>query len=237
MCDTQYTSSTDGVTQSDPQTGALICIDWDDTLLPTSVIKIEATRQKVKLASVVITNALAAQLKVLTDTVIEFVKAMSAVGSVCIITNAEPGWVQHSCKKYMPALVPHIEKMRVMCAPDIFRKAWNFESDDAALSKYHAMTMLLGTDMLRKPILVSIGDSSAEKDASLRIKREIHTADLIYSAPNRVITVKMSHFPSITGIINQLNFIKCGIKFMMRERTSDLHTCVVCRDGIAVSMP
>jgi len=43
-----------------------------------------------------------------------------AHGNVIIITNAETGWVELSCKKFMPRVLPFLEKLRVLSARSAF---------------------------------------------------------------------------------------------------------------------
>jgi len=91
----------------------LIVFDWDDTILPTSWLEH--------------TNALGgvAALKPQLREQVEAVVRASAntlrlawqLGTVIIITNSSPGWVDQSCKMFMPQLMPELRGMKCVAKP------------------------------------------------------------------------------------------------------------------------
>jgi len=58
----------------------------------------------------------AAQLELLQDSVIALMARAAKFGSVAIITNAETGWVEMSCKKFMPRVLPMLSGVRILSA-------------------------------------------------------------------------------------------------------------------------
>ena len=58
----------------------------------------------------------AAQLDLLQESVIALIERAGKFGNVVIITNAETGWVEMSCKKFMPRVLPMIAGMRILSA-------------------------------------------------------------------------------------------------------------------------
>ena len=62
----------------------------------------------------------AAQLDLLQESVIALIHRAGQCGSVVIITNAETGWVEMSCKKFMPRVFPLLGGMRILSARSAF---------------------------------------------------------------------------------------------------------------------
>ena len=47
---------------------------------------------------------------------ISLIERAAKFGTVAIITNAETGWVEMSCKKFMPRVLPSLAGMRIPLA-------------------------------------------------------------------------------------------------------------------------
>lgn len=60
------------------------------------------------------------QLEVLQDSVIALVERAIKCGPVVIITNAETGWVELSCKRFMPRVMPFLASVKVLSARSTF---------------------------------------------------------------------------------------------------------------------
>jgi len=86
-----------------PPTRTVIFLDWDDTLLCSSVL----SNQGIKLDSDLESAAeLVAQLEELSYSVISVLTVAMSHGAVYIVTNGETGWVQLSAQKFLPTLYP-----------------------------------------------------------------------------------------------------------------------------------
>lgn len=75
-------------------------------------------------------------------------------GSVYVITNAMEGWVEYSCQKWLPDVVPLLAKLPILSA-----RAWEKEFD---VSIWKTMAFReISKKMDARPItnLVAIGDS------------------------------------------------------------------------------
>lgn len=60
------------------------------------------------------------QLDLLQESVIQLLQRAVLYGRVIVITNAETGWVELSCKKFMPRVMPYLQKLRVLSARSTF---------------------------------------------------------------------------------------------------------------------
>jgi hypothetical protein len=94
-----------------------IIFDWDDTLLSSSWLAQNGLR--LDEPAVVPLEAMA-QLEVLQESVISLVQRALVHGNVIVITNAETGWVELSCKKFMPRVLPLLSKFKVLSARSTF---------------------------------------------------------------------------------------------------------------------
>lgn len=89
----------------------VIIFDWDDTICPSTFID-QCKVQSLKDLPLHFQNLLhdigrAAEQCLL---------AASQHGQVIIITNSDDGWVHYSCKRYIPNLLPYLDKVRIVSA-------------------------------------------------------------------------------------------------------------------------
>ena len=64
------------------------------------------------------------ELNVLQDSVIELIERAVQTGTVVIITNAETGWVELSCQKFMPRVAPLLNKVKVISARSTYESRY-----------------------------------------------------------------------------------------------------------------
>jgi len=147
----------------------LFLIDWDDTILPSSWIQrhslsldfgcIPDHQQQGALAEVA---ASARELLILAK----------RRGTVVVVTNAEVGWIELSCQKFLPTLLPFVESLRTVsartcyetqcCASPVEWKSQAFAQEiDRAFGEAVA-------DPARRKNILSLGDSTYEREALIR---------------------------------------------------------------------
>jgi len=195
-----------------PQTRTVIFMDWDDTLLCSSVL----SNQGIKLDSDM-TNAmdLMAQLEELTDSVISVLNVAMASGTVYIVTNGETGWVQLSAQKFLPRVVPVLEKLRVLSARSTFEPMypdapmkWKFLAFQESLNQEYA-------DSICVKNVLSFGDSHAEREAIRLVTKGL---------PNtRTKSIKFAERPTIEQLQRQLELVSnCFLYISSHEDDLDL---------------
>jgi len=195
-----------------PQTRTVIFMDWDDTLLCSSVL----SNQGIKLDSDM-TNAteLMVQLEELTDSVISVLNVAMASGSVYIVTNGETGWVQLSAQKFLPRVVPVLEKLRVLSARSTFEPMY----PDAPMKwKYLAFQDSLNQEYADSHCIknvLSFGDSHAEREAIRLVTKGL---------PNtRTKSIKFAERPTIEQLQRQLELVSnCFLYISSHEDDLDL---------------
>ena len=85
-------------------------------------------------------------------------------GRVYIITNAAEGWVEFSCKKFMPAVLPILEKVIIISARQKYELRF---PDDVPKWKLYAFLETQGDlDNGNMKNILALGDSMMEIDAA-----------------------------------------------------------------------
>jgi len=181
---------------------SFIIFDWDDTLLPSFWIaqnglrldedfrispdQIEHLTQTTKLAQELLVNA-------------------SKHGQVCIITNAETGWVELSCKKYLPGLARELFSGRyyIRSARSEYERTGDPNSTPFG---WKCKAFMNETQIFfdkkgpmrsgEKRNVVSFGDSAHEREALLHCSKMLG-ADYVCK------TIKFMERPSVTTLQTQ----------------------------------
>jgi len=97
----------------------VVIFDWDDTVFPSSYLAL----LDVDYDTAVIPQCLKDRIYLLETHVLElleFVISMVGERRVCVITNAEKGWITLSGQKFMPRLLKRVYDCRIMSARSTF---------------------------------------------------------------------------------------------------------------------
>ena len=107
-----------------------------------------------------------------------------ANGKTYIITNAGEGWVQYSAEKFMPSLVPILQKINIISA----RAKYEHLTADYAKWKLHAF-LEAQRDLEDAEIknIIALGDNQLEIDAAHHLAQKYQQA--------LIKTVKFREFP------------------------------------------
>lgn len=179
-----------------PPTDTVIFWDWDDTLLCSSFL----TRQGYGLdTDLERPEELERQLRELEQSAISVLELTMQFGDVHVVTNAERGWVQLSAQKFLPGLLPLLERLPVLSARTTFEThfpdsplSWKFKAFQQKLSPF------LSNVHTYKNIL-SFGDSHVERQA-------VHAATRGF--PNtKTKSVKFAERPSILQLQRQIDLV------------------------------
>jgi len=182
-----------------PNQHTVIIFDWDDTLLASSFLH----QRGYRLDNMMPPNEeVDSGLKLLEESVIALLTHAQQFGEVNIVTNAETGWVQLSAQKFMPGVVPLLEKIHVISA----RSTYEADHPDSPLKwKYHAMEERLGvhfvtpTDPSRTRHVISFGDSHVEREAVRTVTKQFEGT--------RTKSVKFAERPSMEQLRRQIELV------------------------------
>jgi len=97
----------------------LLIFDWDDTILPSTWIQ----KQGLSLADASTpTEEQREELNSMAECAIRTLRAAKRFGTVVLVTNAERGWIELSCRKFMPSLCPLLENIKILSARAAYEK-------------------------------------------------------------------------------------------------------------------
>jgi len=197
-----------------PSTRTVIFLDWDDTLLCSSVL----SNQGIKLDSDLESAAeLVSQLEELSESVVGVLKVAMSHGTVYIITNGETGWVQLSAQKFLPNVVPFLEKVRVLSARSTFEP---YYPDSPMKWKFHAFQESLVHEYADSHCIrnvLSFGDSHAEREAIRAVTR---------GHPNtRTKSIKFAERPTVEQLMRQLELVSDCFPYITSHE-ADLDLCM-----------
>lgn len=173
-----------------------IVFDWDDTLLSSTFL----SSRQLRLDSDPLRIAeFSTSLRELENAIIAVLTQALTYGEVHIITNAETGWVQLSAQKFIPAVLPILQRISIISA----RSTYETRYPDSPLKwKFYAFQEKLAnlfTETKKMKNILSFGDSHVEREAVRAVTRGF---------PNtRCKSVKFAERPSIEQLRRQLELV------------------------------
>lgn len=199
----------------------LFVFDWDDTLLPSSWLH----RQGLRLdESSEVSQWHREQLAEVANSAVEIIRNAKHCGTVVLVTNAERGWIELSCQKFLPTLLPLLENVKAVSARTTYETRsvsspleWKLRAFETEISRHYGSEMLHSSDV-RKNVL-SLGDSVHEREALLQA-----TARLPNCCSK---SLKFTEKPDILQICKQHSLVNsCFDRIVNHNGALDL--CIKC---------
>lgn len=188
--------------------------DWDDTLLCSSFLSCEGYKLDSDITN---SHDLLRQLKALESSVIRVLETSLTKGEVVIITNAESGWVQLSAQKFVPGVLPLLEKIKVVSA----RSSFEYMFPDAPLKwKYCAFQERLGEVLQRTEVekhIISFGDSHVEREAIRAVTKDCENT--------KTKSIKFAERPTIEQLQRQVELATDCFQYI-HSHEGDLDLCM-----------
>uniref|UniRef100_A0A0G4G6J2 Uncharacterized protein n=1 Tax=Chromera velia CCMP2878 TaxID=1169474 RepID=A0A0G4G6J2_9ALVE len=126
----------------------LAIFDWDDTVLPTTWLSENGLYAWLdESCTEPFPGDIEAQLSQLADSALSMLKEARRSGYVMFVTNADEGWVELSCRKYLPKLWEYLqaEPIRVVSARSTYERQgisspfeWKLIAFENEISQYYA---------------------------------------------------------------------------------------------------
>jgi hypothetical protein len=167
----------------------VIIFDWDDTLLCTSYLN-----QREGLDFTIRQQHLLYEIG---RAVKELLEMSLQMGHTFIITNAMEGWVEYSAKKYIPHVLPVLQKLKIISARTKYETLYPSE-----VAQWKICAFLDVQRQLNLPIITnlnSFGDSAYEMDATAIMGNEFSQA--------LVKTVKFREHPSPEELFKEIELV------------------------------
>jgi len=204
-----------------PKSGTVIFLDWDDTLLCSSFLSGEGIRLDTDLTG---HEEIVDQLNDLEPHVIDVLNLALSFGDVTIVTNAENGWVELSCKKFLPNVVPLVEKLNIISARSTYEKTFPDSPLQWKLSVFQQQLALIGPEHIASvKSVLSFGDSYVEREAILKATKFLEC---------KTKSIKFAERPSIDQLKKQLELVANCFKDIVSHQ-EDLDLCMI----LSVSPP
>jgi hypothetical protein len=212
----------------------VIVFDWDDTLLCSTAINHQQWSP--------------VQMAVLEQAVEGILATAMTLGETFIVTNGISSWVQDSASRFLPNLIPTLERLSVHSARAKYEKAypgdpmtWKRQAfKDIFVSRRRqgcSPSKRLGGSPDASPSsvfssgsssnlnMVVLGDSPAEIEAA-------RAAGRILGKPTLIKTVKLKEAPSVNELVGQLRRLHQDLVQVVQQEES-MHRILVQRPGPA----
>ena len=214
-----------------------IILDWDDTLLCSTWL----SSQDVRLDNAHLMKAdVREELRELEKRVAKFLDRAICLGTVFLVTNAETGWIELSCQRFLPGLLPYLSKVKVISARSKYENyfpnqpsAWKTQAFRAELVEFIGYDVLGDSATIGSGNVISIGDSHHEREALHAVTSEWDNV--------LVKSVKFVERPDTELLRKQLDLIHGCIEYIC-QHDGDLdlmlsHSLLVSADGDIPSSP
>jgi len=176
--------------QRPPSHQTVIIFDWDDTLLCTSYLNNLSHHRGLP-------PSVEEKLKSISIAAMRLLELSLRLGQTFIITNAAPMWVQYSAAKYVPDLLPTLEKVRVISARGRHEAQYPGEVGEWKKQAFLDVRRQFNSQIITN--LVSLGDAKYEMDATYAMGREFSVA--------LVKTIKFYENPCPESLLKQLELV------------------------------
>jgi hypothetical protein len=175
----------------------VIVFDWDDTLLCSTFLSSRGIRLDSDKSRLIEHSA---ALRELEQAILTVLTQALQYGQVHVITNAETGWVELSCQKFIPAVLPMLSKLQIISARSTFESRY---PDSPLKWKFYAfqerLAPLFAENVQKMKNVLSFGDSHVEREAVRAVTR---------GYPNtRCKSVKFAERPTIEQLRRQLELL------------------------------
>jgi len=143
----------------------VIIFDWDDTLLPTSYIRISGYLEKE------ISEEIRAEYNSISIAVKEILTLAKTYGQVIIITNSGDGWAKTSCEKFMPNVWPLLSTFTIISGLSRYSNGINLPEHWKRMAFEDVVLNYIDYSETKKfpKNIISFGDAADERSALLNI--------------------------------------------------------------------
>eukprot|EP00405_Crypthecodinium_cohnii_P017458 CAMPEP_0206454836 /NCGR_PEP_ID=MMETSP0324_2-20121206/21382_1 /ASSEMBLY_ACC=CAM_ASM_000836 /TAXON_ID=2866 /ORGANISM="Crypthecodinium cohnii, Strain Seligo" /LENGTH=329 /DNA_ID=CAMNT_0053925401 /DNA_START=70 /DNA_END=1059 /DNA_ORIENTATION=- len=198
----------------------LFVFDWDDTLIPSSWLSGHNLRLDDRTAVEPWHRELLGEAaRVVSKTLAQAKRH----GTVVLVTNAERGWIELSCQKFMPSVLPLLEGVRMVSARTSYESSeapspldWKLCAFSAEVERFCGPSLY---DQSNAKNIFSLGDGTHEREALL------HTCSGLPGCRSK--SLKFAERPDIHQIIKQHELVQ-GCFENMLHYDGNLDLCTQC---------
>lgn len=196
----------------------ILIFDWDDTLLPSTWIQEQGLRLD---HGCVPTDQQQALLVTMAGFAMQTLNVAKRHGKVVLVTNAERGWIELSCQKFMPTLYPTLQDMHIVSARSTYEHQgvtspfdWKYFAFESEIHRFYE----LFTSEQPKNV-ISCGDSAHEREALIRVTGRMSNC--------RTKSLKFVERPEVEQLLKQHELISGYFEHIVNH-DGNLDLCVTC---------
>ncbi|KAF4669313.1 hypothetical protein FOL47_002617 [Perkinsus chesapeaki] len=218
----------------------LVIFDWDDTICPTTWAKLNG----LNVCDPFVPEQFIDPLAELAEMAAKMVRVAASLGKVVIVTNAQDGWFELSCRKWLPSLEPLLQDLAVqICSA---RSAFEHTGIKSPAGwKAHAFRDIIdgqrcatpvsgsGPQFLEQPSstavnfwnssamhrswrnVISIGDSPHEREALMRVT--LGNIPTRRTANSWMKSVKFLLKPDLTQLGNEIQLLTESLEHIVKH--------------------
>jgi hypothetical protein len=201
-----------------PSENTMLIFDWDDTVLPSTWIH----EQGLSLAD---DSWPTPEQQGLLDRLAERAAHTLGVakqhGWVTLVTNAEAGWIELSCQKFMPSLWPSLGDVKLFSARSTYERQgvvspfeWKYLAFESEIGGFYE-----GCEAHFEKNVVSFGDSAHEREALIRVTERMSNC--------RTKSLKLVERPEVDQLLKEHQLLAdCMCSIVSHDGNLDL--CIGC---------
>jgi len=186
----------------------VIIFDWDDTLLCSSALHC----------------CLPNQFSELEEVVEAMLHLSMSLGRTIIVTNAMESWITETARRFMPRLIPTLERLPIVYARKNWERLW---PGDTFAWKRECFREIMHDQLGQHMNLIVLGDSLSEIRAAEALHHSLSSSALVK-------TVKFKALPTPQDLLGELRALSPRLAQLVEEKHSA--TKELCQDQAGPSM-
>mmetsp|Transcript_63117 Transcript_63117/g.160188 ORF Transcript_63117/g.160188 Transcript_63117/m.160188 type:complete len:254 (+) Transcript_63117:146-907(+) len=195
----------------------ILIFDWDDTVLPSSWICQQGLRLD---DDSVVLDEQKATLDRLAARAAQTLSVAKRHGKVVLVTNAEEGWIELSCAKFMPTLLPVLSDVKILSA----RSTYEVQGVESPFEwKFLAFESEIGSFCSefseRRKNIISFGDSAHEREALIRVTENLLNCSIK--------SLKFVERPGVEQLLKEHDLIAGCFRHIV-DHDGNLDLCIRC---------
>lgn len=196
----------------------ILIFDWDDTVLPSTWVQEQGLRLD---EESIVTEEQKAQLDHIASFAAQTLSVAKRHGTVVLVTNAERGWIELSCQKFMPTLLPSLDGVKILSARTTYEQhgvsspfEWKFLAFE---NEIHSFYELFSPEQSKN--VISFGDSAHEREALIRVTERMPGC--------RTKSMKFVERPEVDQLVKEHELISGCFKHIVNH-DGNLDLCIRC---------
>ncbi|KAF4689742.1 hypothetical protein FOZ60_001169 [Perkinsus olseni] len=183
----------------------LVIFDWDDTICPTTWAKVNG----LNVCDPFVPEQFIDPLAELAEMAAKMIRVAASLGKVVIVTNAQDGWFELSCRKWLPSLEPLFQNLAVqICSA---RSAFEHRGIKSPAGwKAHAFRDIIDGQRCATPI----------SGVDLQLVEQPSSAAVNFwnsSAMHRMKSVKFLLKPDLTQLGNEIQLLTDSLEHIVKH--------------------